>query len=103
MELLEKNQLSKEQISGLVLHADTIEDKNERKRILDKMEGRLREINGLGADADRVLDTQRVSNVLLEAVKPGRPGGVPMRKSQPPAADGKGDSAPPAEKAPVKA
>ena len=95
MELLEKNQLSKEQISGLVLHADTIEDKNERKRILDKMEGRLREMTGLGKKADIVLDAQRISNFLLETVTPGRPSGVPMRKSQPPEANGKRDSAPP--------
>ena len=102
MELLEKNQLDKEQISGLVLHADTIEDKNERKRILDRMEGRLREIGRLGNEADRALDAQRLSNFLLDAVRPERPSGVPMRRSQPPAADGKRDSAPPEGKVPAK-
>lgn len=96
---LERGELGDGQVTELVLLADAVEDKDGRKRVFDK----ILMVLGPGKHfrderADGILNVERMSRVFLETVRDERPSGVPMRKSQPPAANGKRDSVPPAEK-----
>ncbi|MCX6768873.1 MAG: hypothetical protein NTY83_03495 [Candidatus Micrarchaeota archaeon] len=101
---LERGELGDGQVAELVLLADAVEDKDERKRAFDKIVkvlGPGKQLRGEGAD--EILNAERMSRVFLDTVKDERPSGVAMRKSQPPGANGKRDSVPPAEKVPAKA
>ena len=102
MELLEKDCVPKGNIAELIRVSERIEDQNERVRVQKKLAVKV-SVDGTGdAAADGILKRIRIEKLVLETVSE-RPSGVPMRKSQPPAANGKKDSIPPAEKVPAKA
>lgn len=103
MELLEKNAVGKEEITELLCASEVIENTTERLRVQKKLAVKVA-VDGTGNEkADGILNRIRIERVVLDTVAEGRITGVPPRKSQPPPANGKRDSVPPAEKAPVKA